>query len=148
MYEDSDEGEALYRRAVESLSSSSEDLEEVGEARVARRQFVYNDILDQISDIEPDVVMLLLNAEDQEFFLGQYSFSGLEFPIVGFPDPVAQTCDFFFRLQQVAPEAEVGYRATLWETTLEEHGAGELNDRFMSRAGEPMDPTGGRLMRW
>ena len=60
--------------------------------------------------------------------------------MVGFPDPVTQSRDFFFRLQQVAPD--VGYRATLWETTLQEHGAGELNDRFMSRAGEPMDPSG------
>lgn len=140
VYEDSEEGEALYGRAVAALSDGS--LEEVGEARVARRQFVYNDIFEQIAEVEPDAVLLLLGAEDQEFFIGQYGFSGLEPPVVGYPDPVTQTRDFFFRFQQVASGAEAGYRATLWETTLQEHGAGELNDRFMSRAGEPMDPSG------
>lgn len=86
--------------------------------------------------------MLLVDAEDQGFFLGQYTSFWFVFPIVGFPDPIAQTWSFFVRFQQVFPDVGVGHRATLCETTLQEHSAGELIERFTSRSGEPMDPTG------
>ncbi len=138
VYENTDEGKARYERAVSAVEKTNGDI--AGEAEVAPQQFVYNEIFDTLQNISPDIVLLLLNAQDQEFFLSQYESAGFEFPITGFPETIMQTRDFLFRLRQVAPET-AKYRLSLWETTLTENGAEELNTRFTSRSGEPMDSS-------
>ncbi|WP_245969630.1 quinoprotein dehydrogenase-associated putative ABC transporter substrate-binding protein [Calidithermus roseus] len=139
VYPDSDEGKTLYRRALEALQRHPET-GEVGRAAVRPRQADYTAIVQEIRRANPQGVLLLLDAQDQLAFLGQYELEGLEAQVVAFPESIAQTRNFLIALRLTAPQAGAGYRAALWETSLQSGGAGELNARFTSRWGEPMDP--------
>lgn len=66
--------------------------------------------------------------------------SGLTAPVTGFPEPATQTRDFYLTARDRAPVAGSGYRAALWEATLDAYGAREVNARFNARWGRPMDP--------
>lgn len=85
------------------------------------------------------MVMVLLGPDDQEFFLSQYGVAQLPFSISGFPEPIMQTRAFVARLLQSAPRT--GYRAALWEATMVGGEAKELNEFFIARTGNPMDPS-------
>jgi ABC transporter substrate binding protein (PQQ-dependent alcohol dehydrogenase system) len=61
--------------------------------------------------------------------------------VTGFPEAAAQTREFYLASRAVAPVAGSGYRAALWEATLDAYGARELNSRFAGRWGRTMDPT-------
>jgi ABC-type branched-subunit amino acid transport system substrate-binding protein len=139
-YARSDEGEALYHRALEAVRERPSGASEVGKAVVDPHAPEYSEALEAIGRARPDVVLVLLDGPPQLDFLGQYEAAGLDAAVAGFPEPVAQTREFFALSRDVAPRAGTGHRAALWETTLDAHGAGNLNDRFMSRWGEPMDP--------
>lgn len=142
VYEDSEEGRNLYQRANKALAKSGGRAKEVGSVGVAQGYGTYQDELDLIREAAPDIVLLLLNPEEQELFLSQYALEGVEYPVTGLPFPVMQTREFLIRLRQVAPNPAAGYRAALWEASLQDNGASELNENFISRSGQPMEPTG------
>lgn len=141
VHEATAEGEALYQRARSAVAATGGDAAVVGRAEVEPGRFTYTDDLDRVREAAPDVVLLLLPPDAQELFLAQYRFAGLEPPVTGLPFTLMQSRDYLVRLQQVLPD-ERSFHAALWETTLDEGGAGELNERFTSRSGEPMDPVG------
>ena len=85
-------------------------------------------------------MLLLTDWRTQLDFLSRYEVSGLKAPVTGFPEPAAQLRDFYLNSRDVAPAAGSGYRAALWEATLDAYGARELNARFDARWGRPMDP--------
>ena len=138
VYEDTPAGQDQFERATAAVLEAGGEI--AGTAEVQRQQFVYQDELEQLNASSPDVVLLLLTAQDQELFLAQYEVEDFEYPITGFPTEISQTRDFFFRFSQTAPSA-AGYRIALWETTLTQNGAQDINERFMARTGEPMDPA-------
>jgi len=139
VYPETDEGNALYRRAQQALSLATGGAGEAGAVMVPEVP-VYYQAVEAIRRAEPEVVLLLLNWQSQLDFLGFYEAAGLEFAITGFPYPVTQTRDFFMSSREVAPHGASGYRAALWEATLAAHGAQHLNERFFERWGVPMDP--------
>lgn len=140
VYEDSEEGAARQLRALTAIAQhQSSDV--VGMAAVAPGQPAYVEELDAARQVDADVILLLLDPLDQIAFLSQKESVGPDVPVAPFPDPVTQTRDYLGAVQYRAKEAGSGIRAALWETTLERHGAGELNSRFMSRWGQPMDPS-------
>jgi ABC-type branched-subunit amino acid transport system substrate-binding protein/ABC-type amino acid transport substrate-binding protein len=139
VYEDSVSGQALYRRAVAAVTALQGS--EAGSAALLKGQRVYYDRLEELAAGKPDVVLVLLEPVDQEWFLLQYEAFGLTFPVTGFPAAETQTREFYARLLQAAPAAAAGYRVELWEPTLSVFGAGELNDRFLGRWGNPMDSS-------
>jgi ABC-type branched-subunit amino acid transport system substrate-binding protein/ABC-type amino acid transport substrate-binding protein len=141
VYEDTVTGRADLDRARAAVRSAHEDNEVAGMAGVAVDQFAYGDVFAGIRDAEPDAVLVLLGAENQEFFLGQYEASGLTFTITGLPDPVMQTRAFYQRIRQMAPTFGAIPRPTLWDPSLAESPAADLNERFAGRSGEPMDPA-------
>lgn len=141
VYTNTEEGEALYRRALKAVTGRHWGAGEVGKVAVQPGQPNYTKELDAVRKARPDVVLMLLGAQDQTVFLGQYENIRLDARVTGFPDPVSQTRDFFVSLHDLAPKAGTGYRALLWETTLDAYGARELNNRFTSRWGQPMDPS-------
>uniref|UniRef100_UPI0003695ED4 ABC transporter substrate-binding protein n=1 Tax=Calidithermus timidus TaxID=307124 RepID=UPI0003695ED4 len=140
VYPDSDEGKALYRRALEALQRQPGS-GEVGRVAVRLGQADYTAVIQEIRRASPEGVLLLLDAQDQLAFLGQYELESPQAQIVAFPDPITQTRNFLIALRLTAPQAGTGYRAALWETALQSGGAGELNARFTSRWGEPTDPS-------
>ena len=90
--------------------------------------------------MRPDVVLLLTDWRTQLDFLSRYEVSGNLAQVAGYPDPASQLRDFYFAAKQAAPVFGSGYRAALWEATLDSYGARELNARFDARWGRPMDP--------
>jgi len=140
VHDDGPDGSALYERALLSLKDRHWAAETVG--RGVLRQDDPRDfapVLDDIAESAPDAVLLLTDWKTQLDLLARYEISGLAMPVTGFPDPAAQTREFYFASRQAAPIAGSGHRAALWEATLDAYGARELNARFNGRWGRPMD---------
>jgi ABC transporter substrate binding protein (PQQ-dependent alcohol dehydrogenase system) len=138
IYEGTAEGEALYGQALETLEEQHLEARQVGRAAVTEAPS-YAEAFKAIRETNPDTVLLFLDPVAQLDFLAQYENVGLDAEVVGFPDPVTQTRTFFAAARAAAPRAGSGYRAMLWEATLDAHGAHELNQRFLARWGLPMD---------
>ena len=140
VYAASEEGEAGYRQALETIHTWDSEADVVGIAVTANGP-VFAEALEAIGRAKPDGVLLLLDWLPQLDFLGQYEAAGLNAAVTGFPEPVAQTREFFALSRNVAPQASRAPRVALWEATLDTYGARDLNERFISRWGEPMDPA-------
>lgn len=140
IYEDSDGGVALQRQALQSISKHAPGGKVTGMSSVLPEQPAYLSEFNAIRDTKAEIILLLVNARDQVAFLSQYETTKLEAPVAAFPDPVTQTRDYYGAVAFQAPRFGSGHRVSLWDTTLNAHGAGELNDQFMSRWGTVMDP--------
>lgn len=140
VYEEGAEGQSLYQRARKSLLERHFGAREVGRASVSPSRPDFRSILEGIRRVQPQVVLLLLGAEAQLAFLGQYEAARLGAAVTGFPYPEAQTRAFFAASRSRAPRAGAGHRAVLWEAKLDAYGARELNARFRERFKKPMDP--------
>lgn len=140
--DDTEEGQARCARAAAGLKDRYWGADVVGTGVL--RSGEAGDtaaVFDGISESQPDVVFLLTDWWTQREFLSHYEVSGLEASVVGFPEPAAQTREYYLALSQVAPARGAGYRAALWEPTLDAYGARELNARFAAHWGVPMDPA-------
>jgi ABC-type branched-subunit amino acid transport system substrate-binding protein/ABC-type amino acid transport substrate-binding protein len=140
VHEDSEWGAAMALLASELLERLG-GTGLVGSAAVPAGPSSFRDALTAIAEAQPDLVVVLLPPQGQEIFLSQYGLSGNEARVTGLPWPVMQTREFLARLLQVTPPNGT-IRAALWETGLTANGADELNQRFISRSGQPMDPSG------
>lgn len=138
VHEDAEAGAALHQRALKALRQLGTEV--VGAAAVIPGQPAYLGELEAAREADADVILLLLEAQDQIAFLSQQESVGLDMAVAPFPDPVTQTINYHATVQYRAGKAGSGYRAALWDTTLTAHGAKDLNERFMSRWGKPMDP--------
>jgi len=141
VHDDSPEGQDQHERCLVSLK------ERHWAAKVAGRGVLRQDdsrdfapVLAEVAAAEPDVVLLLTDWRTQLNFLARYEVSGLTAPVTGFPEPATQMRDFYLASREMAQVAGSGYRAALWEATLDAYGAREVNARFNARWGRPMDP--------
>jgi ABC-type branched-subunit amino acid transport system substrate-binding protein len=141
IHEEGAEGQALYQRARKSLLERHFGARETGRAPVSASRTDFQAILEAIRRARPQVVLLLLGAEAQLSFLGQYEAARLDAAVTGFPYPETQTRAFFAASRSRAPRAGSGHRAVLWEAKLDAYGARELNARFRERFKKPMDPS-------
>lgn len=137
----SPEGEAQYKRTQKAIEDRHWGADVVGRSVVAPGTPDYSRELAAIAKAKPDVILMLIPAEDQIDFLAQYEEEGLKIPITGYPDGTSQSRDFFYALLRTVPNSGAGHRALLWEPTLDSYGARELNARFHQRFGQPMDPA-------
>lgn len=140
--DDSLEGAARLDRARAALESRHWGAEVTGTSRILQdddRSIA--PALARIAAEKPDVTLLLTDWRSQLDVLSRYEAAGLTAPITGFPEPAAQMRDFYLRSHEAAPVAGGGRRAAAWEATLDAYGARELNARFNSRWGRPMDPA-------
>lgn len=139
LYPGSEEGRALYQRALEAVTNHQG--QEVGRAEVPPEHRIYQDIVSQIQRTAPDVILSFLAPENQDFLLAQIDTATFRTPIVSFPYPVTQARNYWMRIRQSTSFAERTYRAALWEATLANGGAREFNDQLSSRTGNPTDPS-------
>lgn len=140
--DDSDEQQARYEHMLRSLDQRHFGGREVGSATVQAHRPLYVDALKQIAQAKPDVVVLLLDAVDQLDFMGQYETSDLpDVAISGFPTATAQTRAFYAASRNASTRAGSNFRAALFEPSLDNYGARELNARFLDRWNEPMDAS-------
>lgn len=141
VHDDGPDGRDQHDRALLSLKERHWAVEVAG--RSVLRQDDSRDFAPVLADIaatKPDAVLLLTDWRTQLDFLSRYEVSGITAPVTGFPEPATQTRDFYLASTKMAPVAGSGYRASLWEATLDAYGARELNARFDARWGRPMDP--------
>lgn len=123
------------------LTNESDDLAIIDVAEVIAGQPLYTKVFEAIHAASPDLVVLALDASSQAIFLGQYSLSGSEVPVVGYPELATQTRRFLAAIIYDAPLLAFGPRFALWDATLTSDGAQQLNHEFVSRFGQAMDPA-------
>jgi ABC transporter substrate binding protein (PQQ-dependent alcohol dehydrogenase system) len=135
------EGAALAERVTRTITARHWGAQKAGESVV--RPGRLDDLDAAVRDIareDPELVLLLTDWRSQLDVLSRYESAGLARAVTGFSTPVTQTRRFLYASRQAAPRAGSGYRAALWEATLDAYGARELNARFAGRWGQPMDP--------
>jgi hypothetical protein len=140
VHEEGPAGEALAERTVSALAAVP-SAAVVGSAAVRHEQPLYARQIEEAQLAGADLIVLLLDPADQIAFLGQLDSLGADLAVAAFPDPVTQTRDYIAAARQGSVGAGVDYRITPGEATREGHGATELNDRVLSRWGEPLDPS-------
>lgn len=126
-------------RLLRGLSDRHFGAREVGTATLAADGTPDADTIAAIERSRADFVLLLMPAQAQLTALGALEAAGLDLMVTGFPDPAAQTREFFMQSSAVAPVLGSGMRAIAWEPTLDAYGARELNARYMQRWNEPME---------
>lgn len=95
--------------------------------------------LAEIREAAPDVALLLLGWREQLEFIGHSDAAELSTNVTGFPHPATQTYEFATSLQRLSPRNTLGHRVVLWSPALGSERAKQLNSRFFSRWGLPMD---------
>lgn len=139
VHEDDDAGEARLAAARRALTGRHWGARIAGTTAVPRGGRDFGGAVADIAASGPDVVLVLTDWLAQLDFLARYEAEGLDVPVTGFPEAATQTRKFYAEATRAAPSAGAGYRATLWEATLDAYGARELNARFAARWGRPMD---------
>jgi len=126
-------GTAVYQRAQRALEAQGG--EAVGRIEVAAGTDDFGAPLRDIERTGADLVFVDLAEEQRRRFLEQYSAAAPGFEVTGpFGDPGAPG--------DGAPRPRVGIWPTLWHHTLSRYGATQLNERFRTRFGLPMDALG------
>lgn len=136
---DDPKGASMLARARTTLSRRHFAARVAGVVKLEPGRPVGDGALQAIGKDAPDVVVLLVSAEDQLAFVKAYAAAGLKPLVTGFPAPEAQTRAFYKAWQAAAGRADAGYRAEAWDAELPSFGAVQLNARFQKRWNEPMD---------
>jgi len=142
VHESTADGVALGARALEAVARHDPTGTVEGSVAVVPEQPVYIGELLDIERSDADTILVLLEARDQIAFLGQQEDVGVDALSVCFPDSISQTRDYMAASRRVAPRHSPSTRFAAWDVTLRDHGADVLNDRFTSRWGEVLNPTG------
>jgi len=114
----------------------------VGTAAVPENHPLYRDQLVAAREAGADALVLALGAVDQIAFLAQQSSLDATLPVIPYPDPLTQAREYMAAAVRLAGDTAIVERVALWEATLQEDGADDLNERFASRYANPMDPYG------
>jgi mxaJ protein len=150
VHEETTEGNRLLERTRQSLERAAMDAAGGAASRVAAvvgaaatqpGQFLYLESIELAEAAGADVILLLLPTRAQELFLSQYP-SSASAALVGLPFPLAQTREYLYRFRDLSPNAGLTPRPALWEASLAEGGAGDLNQVFLARTGLALEGTG------
>ena len=136
---DNAESKEQYERAERAIDDRHFAAREVGHTVVPPGGALPDNAISDIRNSGADLVMLLVDSKDQLAMLKQLEGAGITTMITGFPYPETQTRAFFEASRQAAPKLGTGMRAVEWEPTIDAYGARELNARYLTRWGEPME---------
>lgn len=123
-------------RAVQSHDANGDV---VGAATVEPGQFAYFDELQAIRATGADTVLVNLGAQETDQFVSQLEIVGLDVDVAIVPSQRGQTRELLYRYLQGAPRHGAGVRPVLWDPAFDVEPAADLNDRYASRNGEPME---------
>jgi len=138
VHTDTDADEARHTALTEALARELPGGREAGSMAVRPFEPLYATVFDAIEESGADAVVLLLEADAQLVFLGQYETAGVGAAAYEFPTDLAQTRAFYAALAHDARETGAAVpRLAVWDASVE----GELNERFLARWGYPMDPA-------
>lgn len=138
VHEDNPAGLALARSATEAITAHGDDV--VGSVALERLRPTYFDLFPAIEASGADVVLVMLHAGDQLTFMGQFEDAAAPGLLAPYPQQVTQTRNFLAAIADYRIGVDVP-RLMAWETTLGDGQAGDLNTRFTSRWGQPMDSS-------
>ena len=136
---DDPEAQAQHERLLWTLNQRHFGAREAGTSAMAEGDTLDGETIAAIERANADLVVLLVPPRDQLAALAAMEEAGLDLMVTGFPDPAAQTREFFVQSSDAAPALGAGMRATAWEPTLDAYGARELNARYMQRWNQPME---------
>src|SRR5699024_12589498 len=103
---------------------------------------LFTNALQQIETIQPDIVVLMLDVVGQLDFLGQFESFGLDDILVtGFPSAMAQARALYAASRNASATVGSGFRAALFEASIDNSGARELHARCLDRWHQPIDPS-------
>ena len=134
---DDNEGRALLGVARTTIDELGGNV--VGSVGVAPDQPTFQGLFEAITESGAEIVVIALPAPAQLTFMGQYADSGGSATLAPYPDSVTQTRNFLAASQDYGVGLGLP-RLTAWETTLTDGKAADLNERFTSRWGQPLDP--------
>lgn len=131
-------GEELGRLASATLFELGERV--VDGIAVDRADPTFEGAYRRLAESGANAVLVILPPAEQLVFMGGYRDRGGEALLAPYPYDAAQTRNFLAASVEyrVAPETP---RVLAWETTLVDGSAGEFNQRYTSRFGQPADPT-------
>lgn len=138
---DDEEGRALQEQAQAAVERRGEGGEVVGTATVVTEQASYVGVLDEVRRSGANAILLLVGPRDQIGFLAQQESVGPPVVVAPYPHAVTQTRDYLSAARFRSGAAGAGDRVLAWDTTLQEGDAADLNERYLSRWGHPMDPS-------
>jgi quinoprotein dehydrogenase-associated probable ABC transporter substrate-binding protein len=136
---DDEAGLAMLDSATRAIAAHRDTL--AGAVGVDLMLPTYYHLFPAIEASGADGLLVILPPAEQLTFMGQYQDDGGTAVLAPYPDAVTQTRNF------LAATTEYGVdlhhpRVVAWETTLADGRAGQLNERFTTRFGQPLDPTG------
>lgn len=99
-------------------------------------------IIQSIAENRPGLVLVLAPPGSQELLISQLESTVPDQAIVAFPHPLTQTRDWLTQLRQSSAAFAGSPRPALWDTRLEGPLASDLNERFASMSGDPIEPSG------
>lgn len=109
----------------------------VGSALVEPGSFIFFPTFEPIRASGADTVVLLLDPDAQEMFLGQVASMGLGVRVTGLSTVRGQSRPYLQRYLQVAPELGGAARVVVWDAALPV----PVNEAFAARTSEPMEPA-------
>jgi len=140
VHTDSPQDEERHQALTAALAREAPDGREAGALTVPPDAALYRDAFEAIAASGADAAVLLLEADAQLVFLGQYETAGVGAAVYAFPSDIAQTRQFYAALAHDAhTTGAAAPRVALWDASMTDDG--DLNERFLSRWGYPMDPT-------
>lgn len=113
----------------------------VGMGVVEPSQLVFTGLFGDLQDAGADALLVFLPAMDAYLLASQLNSRLADLVFAQVPTLLGQSREYLVQLRDAAPLAARTVRPALWEATLETDVAGELNARFQSRTGQPMDPA-------
>lgn len=108
-----------------------------GSALVDPGTFIFFPTFEPIRASGADTVVLLLDPDAQEMFLGQVASMGLGVEVAGLSSVRGQSRPYLQRYLQVAPDLGGAPRVVAWDPALPV----PVNEAFAARTSEPMEPA-------
>ena len=140
VHENNAAGEQLRQRAVKAVDRHGGGGQTVGAAAAEPEEAFYGPQLFAAEDAGADAILLLLGDIDQVVFIAQQESVRVTIPVIPFPLTNTQTRAYILSFRPMAPETAPDYRIAMWDPSLAANGAGEFNDRYITRWGAAADP--------
>lgn len=135
-----EESSAQWQRSLRGLRERHFGARSVGDSVFGADSDVA-ELANRVRRSGADLVVLLMPAAEQLTVLAGLEAGGVDAMVTGFPYPEAETRTFYAASRAAAPRLGAGHRISSWEATLDAYGARELNARYRTVFGEPMDAS-------
>lgn len=124
--------EELLRRAI-AVTDGTWSLTTV---EVAPQEPYYGPAIAAVRAAGAGAVVLLLGADEQLVFLGQYETAGIATPVLGLPTSGAQLRQYYWTLTRDAPTTGTAPRFAMWDASVD---PSTFNDAYRARYGQPSE---------